>query len=356
VSWHGILGHDAIVERFRRALTQGRLASTFLFVGPGGVGKRTFARKLAQAMLCTARPEQLLDPCGHCPACAQAAAGTHPDLELVSRPGDKSVLPVEKFIGPPERRMQEGLCHNIALKPFMGGRKIAIVDDADFLGEEGANALLKTLEEPPPRSVLILVGTSADKQLPTIRSRCQIIRFQPLPRDTVVELLVSSGQVGDREEARRIAAYCEGSLERAAELADDALWEFRRRFLNELAKRPLDNVGLAPTIVAFVEEAGKEAAVRRARLRQVIGFACEFYRVLLRSLAGGGKSDDAELNSLTRQAATGWRGGEESAAACVARCLDALEQIDRNVHQATLVECWLDDLSNIVASGCVLAV
>ena len=162
---------------------RGRLASSFLFAGPAGIGKRTFALKLAQAMLCQTRPEEALDPCGTCPSCAQVAAGTHPDLDVVAKPDDKSFIPLELLIGEREHRRREGLCHNIGLKPFLGGRKIAVIDDADYLNAEGANALLKTLEEPPPRSVLILIGTTPAKQLPTIRSRCQLIRFRPLPID-----------------------------------------------------------------------------------------------------------------------------------------------------------------------------
>ena len=166
MSWHGIQGHNAVVELFRRALERQRLASSFLFAGPSGIGKRTFALKLAQAMLCTERPEAALDPCETCPSCTMALAGTHPDVDLVSKPADKAFLPLELLIGQREHRRQEGLCHNIGLKPFLGGRKIAVIDDADFLNAEGANCLLKTLEEPPPQSVLILVGTSPAKQLP----------------------------------------------------------------------------------------------------------------------------------------------------------------------------------------------
>ena len=160
MSWHGVLGHDAIVEEFRRAIGRGRLASSFLFAGPGGIGKRTFALKLAQALLCQTRPEAALDPCGACASCLQAAAGTHPDVLMVSKPEGKSEIPVQLFIGPKEHRRQEGLLHEIYLKPRMGGRRIAVIDDADYLNEEGANALLKTIEEPPPRSLLSLAARS----------------------------------------------------------------------------------------------------------------------------------------------------------------------------------------------------
>src|SRR5581483_1510034 len=128
---------------------------------------------------------------------------------------DRSSIPLALLIGDDAPRMREGLCHDIALKPFMGGRKVAIIDDADALNEEGANCLLKTLEEPPARSVLILIGTSTDKQLPTIRSRCQIVRFGGLEPNTIAEIVASRGLIADVHQARRLAEFSEGSIERA---------------------------------------------------------------------------------------------------------------------------------------------
>src|SRR6185295_3052167 len=166
----------------------------------------------------------------------------------------------------------------ISLKAFMGGRKVAIIDDADYLNEEGANCLLKTLEEPPPRSVLILIGTSSDRQLPTIRSRAQIVRFRPLDASIVAELLTERGIVSDAAQANRLATYSGGSLARAKELADPQLWAFRGSLFASLSQHPLPNVSLAQTMLKFVDEAGKEAPLRRARLRILIGFAIDFYR------------------------------------------------------------------------------
>jgi DNA polymerase III subunit delta' len=353
MSWHGIHGHDNVVEQFRRALARGRLASSFLFAGPAGVGKRTFALKLAQAMLCTTRPEETLDPCGTCPSCAQIAAGTHPDLDVVAKPDDKSFIPVELLIGDREHRRREGLCHNIATKPALGGRKIALIDDADYLNAEGANALLKTLEEPPPRSVLILIGTSPAKQLPTIRSRCQLIRFGPLPVDVVAELLMSKGLVTDVSEARRLARYSEGSIQRALDLADPELWSFRNTLFERLSEPALPSVALAKTVAAFVDEAGKEASARRARLRQVVAFAAEFYRQLLRTQCGVSTSEDKELQIHVCRAVEQGLVNSEASSARLDRCLDAASQIDRNANQSTLIECWLDDLAGAKSEGTI---
>lgn len=347
MSWQGLEGHDEVAQQFRRALDRDRLASTFLFVGPEGIGKRSFAVKLAQALLCQARPAAALEPCGGCASCSQVTAGTHPDLLQISKPRDRSAIPVELLIGSGERRMHEGLCHDISLKPFMGGRRIAIIDDADHLNEEGANCLLKTLEEPPPKSVLILIGTSVDRQLPTIRSRSQIIRFRPLEPVLLERLLVSQGLVAEAGEARRLAAFGEGSLARAAELVDPAIWGFRRQLFQRLAEPRLEGVALGKLVGGFVEEGGKEAAPRRARGRLAVSFAVEFYRQLCRALSGAALAEDEELRDSIEQALAGGKLNEELALACAERSLDALGHIDRNANQATWIECWAGDLAQL---------
>lgn len=350
MSWQGIEGHDDVVEQFRRSLARGRLAHTYLFVGPQGVGKHAFARKLAQMLLCQTNAPEEMNPCGQCPSCVQASAGTHPDLIEVCKPAEKSEIPVQLLIGSGERRMHEGLCHDISLKPFMGGRRVAIIDDADHLNEEGANCLLKTLEEPPPRSVMILVGTSADRQLPTIRSRSQIIRFGRLTEGLVASILAKEGVAANFDDARRLASYSEGSIARARELADPELWKFRAELLSRLAEPQWDSVRLAKAVLTFVDEAGKEAPLRRARARQLVAFAADFYRQLMRRLTGAPLTGDAELDAIVGRAVITWPADDETAAACVDRCLDALAHIDRNANQAIWIECWLDDLA-LLASG-----
>ncbi len=357
MTWHGIEGHDTVLEKLRRAVARNRLASSFLFCGPAGVGKRTFALRFAQALLCQSRPAADLDPCNTCPSCTMALAGTHPDIEVVAKPEDKASLPVELFLGDLEHRGREGLCHWIALKPFLGGRRIAIIDDADFFNDAGANCLLKTLEEPPPQSVLILISTSPARQLPTIRSRCQLIRFQPLPEETVARLLVSQALVtagttySASAEAARLARFSEGSLQQAIGLADAELWSCRRTLLEKLSAEVLDSTGLAQTVATFVDSAGKEASARRARFRQVVAFAADFYRRLLHVRSGLPLPSDPELRGPLEAASQRFRGDAIVAAACLERCLDALGQIDRNANQATLIEAWLDDLATEATLG-----
>jgi DNA polymerase-3 subunit delta' len=210
---------------------------------------------------------------------------------------------------------------------------------------------LKTLEEPPPRSVLILIGTSPAKQLPTIRSRCQLVRFRPLSPEAVAELLTGRGLVDDPAEARRLAGYSEGSLRKALDLANPELWTFRTRLFEHLAAPVLESVRLSRAVVGFVDEAGKETAARRGRMRQVVRMAADFYRHLLHAQTGASQPEDPELRDCVDRAVPTWPGDELTAAACLQRCLEAAEQIDRNVNPTTLVECWLDDLYKITATG-----
>jgi DNA polymerase-3 subunit delta' len=341
-----LMGHDEIADRFRRALAGGRLAHTFLFVGSEGIGKRSFALALAQSLLCQRRAAELIDPCGQCPSCVQVLAGTNPDLIVVGRPAGKSEIPVGVLKGDDTYPVEQSLLFNLGLRPFHGGRKVAILDDADFLNVAGANCLLKTLEEPPPASVLILISTSADKQLPTIRSRAQIIRFPPLANDVVTKVLVERQIVSDTSEAERLAAYSGGSLTRARELADPALWEFRRDLLRQLGQTTVSSVAIAQGTIKFVDDAGKDAPPRRARLRLAIGFSTDFFRQLVRRLSGLQSEGDADLTTAVESTAGHGAWDLESATDAVQRCLQAAAEVDRNANQHTLVEAWIDELAS----------
>jgi DNA polymerase-3 subunit delta' len=354
MSWHGIVGHDEIVASFRKRLTNERLASTFLFVGPSGVGKRTFALKLAQALLCERHPPEALDPCEECATCQQVIAGSHPDVTYLTIPKGKSRILLEQLIGDDERRMQEGLVHSISLKPYSGRRKIGIIDDADTLAAgqgESANCLLKTLEEPPPNSLLILIGTSEQRQLPTIRSRAQVVRFAPLAVEEVTQLLIEHKIADDPQQARKLAELSQGSLAMAQEFADVEVQEFRTRWLRFLADPQPEAQAIAKPMASFVDDAGKEASLRRARLRLLAQVAIDFYRELLRALNGHEAQGDDQMRHAVTTAARNFQRDPEILADAIERCLDAMAQIDANANQATLIEAWVDDLAQLRLVG-----
>lgn len=337
--WQGIYGHDDVADRFRRLLKSGRLASSYLFLGPPGVGKRTFALKLAKALLCLRSEEGGLDPCDDCDSCRLADAGTHPDVDVVGLPEGKRELPISVFLGDKEHRHKQGLCHNIGLRPMMGRRRVAIIDDADGLNPESANCLLKTLEEPPPGAVLILIGTNRSRQLPTILSRAQIVSFQPLPADVVARLIMEQGLVTTEEEAQKLAAESNGSLQRVSEFLSLNLGEFRSHLWREISGTSINAMRLVSFINEFVAEGGTESEFKRRRLRAAIDLVTEHFRRKLRQ----GKSGDS-MN----------RAEESRLLAILDRCVRAEDELDRNANLATLLECWIDDLTGLTAPAVVL--
>ncbi len=345
--WKDLLGHEQQLEWFRTAAANNRLATSFLFVGPPGIGKRTFARLLAKSLLCRANAPSKLEPCGRCEDCAQVDASTHPDLIELSKPADKSAIPIELLIGEREKRMREGLCHDISLKPYSGRRKIAILDDADALNVEGANCLLKTLEEPPTDSLLILIGTGLHRQLRTIRSRCQSIVFRPLSPGLLVQLVERGGMLDTQTFAGDWASQLGGSLEMVPLLADEDYCEFRSSLLKELVQRPLPFAQLAKNCAAAVEAVGKEARLRRERMRLVFSIAAELYRgvVLFQFSQQKSQAGDALLRECTQRVASQWTAGLEGAVGCWKRCLAAIEQVERNANQTALLESWAADLA-----------
>jgi DNA polymerase-3 subunit delta' len=331
------------------------LAHTYLFVGPEGCGKRTFAVQLAQCLLCNRYPEAALDACGECAGCKQVAARTHPDFFLVECPEGKRELPIELFLGPPERRGKAGLCHELSFTPRAGGRKIALIDDADLLNEASANALLKTLEEPPPHALLILIAANADAILPTIRSRCQTVRFAPLAASEVCELLLRTGLTDDRERATEAAALSEGSLTAAAQLLEPELRTQRDLLYDGLGSERFNSVGLASRMLEAVEASGSDTASQRQYAAWLIRFCVAFYRGALCNLAGGRPEVMGALSPQGARFAARFNPEStehlEVIAALMERSILAETHLERNTGVNLCLETLFDDLGRITRSA-----
>lgn len=337
--WQSIRGHDRAAEALRRGLASGRLPHAFLFVGPEGVGKRTFARKFAQALLCERVPEAEMAPCLACPGCLQVEAGAHPDLIEVGRPDDKHELPIKVI---------RELNHDLGLKPARGTRKVAIVDDADTINDEAANAFLKTLEEPPPGSVLILIGTSTEVQLDTIVSRCRVLRFDPLAEAELAAVLLDRGFAADADAAGRLAGLGEGSVARALGLADPTLETFRRALIDELAgPRGFDPPGLARRLDAFVKEAGKESIEHRQRAGLLLGELARLFRGTLWQTAGlEAPSPDPDDRRAVAELSS--RLEPEDVFVLADRCLEADIQVRRKANLPMILDALVHDLGRII--------
>ena len=207
-------GQPAAVDAVRSMLRVG-MPHAILLAGPAGVGKGTLADDIAAALLCL-DPDPARRPCRACRACRAVEHGNHPDLHRLDPTGAGAVIP----IGGPgrEERGVRDLVRELALLPVEGGARVALVTAADRMTEDAQAAFLKTLEEPPPGTVLLLTATDEERLLDTIRSRCVRIRLGPVPRRDVEALLVEAG-LADPPLAARLARLADGRPGDAVALA-----------------------------------------------------------------------------------------------------------------------------------------
>lgn len=334
--WDDLRGHHRTLELFQQAFRRGRSAHAYLLIGPEGIGKRKFALKLAQCLFCERTEDHQLEACGECHACKQIQAGTHPDLLAISKPEGKRELPIELIVGSAERRGREGLCHELAMRPMSANRRIAIIDDAQTMNAASANALLKTLEEPPPGSILFLLTPSVDAMLPTIRSRCQPVTFAPLPDDDLAALIMSLGMSTDPEDVRQITALAEGSLVTAQQLLHPVLRELRQRLFTALGQSELDPFATTSQVLSTLDELGGDSATQRRHAGWIVRFCVEFFRSQLREAritdAEDPLADAPRLDMLVAQ---------------MERCIDAELHLQQSMPLPLCLEGMFDELSRI---------
>ena len=332
MGWERIRGHDANVAKLQSAFARSRLAHAYLFVGPDGIGKRLFAEEFTKAILCEHPPAALV-ACDRCPSCTQVASKTHPDVTRAAKPDDKLELPVE---------VVRSFCMQLGLKPSRGSRKVAILEDADSFNDESANCFLKTLEEPPPGSVLILLANSTEQQLPTILSRVQILRFHPLSVPDL-ERVLTLHEVGDAAEIARLARIGGGSVGVALSLAGAELGEFRAVLLNAMIQTRPDSPALAEKWLRFTEDAGKDGAAQRGRTSAVLRLLIAQLQAALR-LAFGSAVDDLDAEERGQLAVLAHNAGPDGLMAMLEACVEAGRLIDRRVQLALILEQLADKL------------
>jgi len=260
-----IIGQEEAVARLRRALAGSRAPHAWLFAGPDGVGRRTTALALAATLLCE-RPVpsegEVPAACGQCPGCRMLEAGTHPDFHLVY----KELAAYHDDPDVRKRVMQElsiDVIRQFLILPATrssarGRGKVFVVLEADVMSDASQNALLKTLEEPPAGTTIILLCERPEQLLPTTRSRCATVRFGPLPRPFVERRLIEGGLAA--EEARFWAAHTDGSLGRAMSLSAGGLYAVKRELVARLASAgPTGDADLGERLVAAAGDLAKQA-------------------------------------------------------------------------------------------------
>jgi DNA polymerase-3 subunit delta' len=226
-----VIGHRRLVALLSRSVDRATLPPSLILAGPAGIGKRLVAVATAQALNCqqVVRDAIDVDACGTCPACTRIARGVHPDV-LIVEPGDTGSIKIEQV---------REIIERAAYRPFEGRRRVVIIDEADALVAGAQNALLKTLEEPPPASVFLLITSRPDALLPTVRSRCPRLRFRPLGVDEVAAALVKQGR--GEAEARAVAATADGSIGQALAASGAGVVEARNAAVRVLTQAAATN-------------------------------------------------------------------------------------------------------------------
>ncbi len=332
MAWLGIEGHDEIRDFFARTLASGRLAHAYLFVGPPGIGRRRFALALAQTLQCAEVPPEQMAPCGSCPQCRQVVGGTHPDVVVVAKPEDRLEFPIDL--------VREQVIRTLALKPTSGRYKIVIVDDAETFSVAAANCLLKTLEEPPDRSLLILIATSPELILPTILSRCQQLVFRPLSAEVIERILLEQQLVEDVAEARRCARLAEGSVSDAIRLASPQVQKLRMLLLEALSQQPLEAADLLAAVDEALQSAGSAASARREAAAVLLRTALAVLRSAVRVAVGAAPAEAADEREQRVVAMLASQVGLEPLLTMIERTVTAQQQNERRAHVVILLEAW----------------
>lgn len=306
MSFSAIRDQETPVRLLTNILKRGRIPNALLFWGPSGVGKHLTALAMAKAMNCA---EAEADACGQCLPCRKIDSGNHPDLATVVPVKKSRIIDVEAV---------EAIIELAQLRPFEADWRIFLIHEADRMRGPAQNHLLKTLEEPPGNSLFILITEYPKMLLPTIRSRCQRLRFGTLTPRTVTELLLRERDIAP-EAAESIAAVSQGQMSRAFDLVDTE----RRSVVFDIIARLA--AGADP--LAEAEDFAKYLAAQKAQIEAAVK-------------AEAGPIDPNELSSEDREQIK-----QEQMAV-----LDALSRRDIMEH-LYLMETWYRDKLVYSATG-----
>ena len=328
-----IVGHRAVVARIASAVARDSLPPSVLFTGPAGIGKRLLATAVAQALNCAAprrrasRP--VIDGCGACSACRRIANGTYSDV-LFLEAGEGGSITIDQV---------RVAIEQVGYRPFEGRRRVIVVDDADLLVPAAQNALLKTLEEPPPCSQLVLVTARPDMLLDTVRSRCPRLRLGLLGVEEVEEILGRRG-IGHRA-ARAAAAAAGGSAGRALRMTSrdqEGIRDAAVRLLRSVSAARDARGRLAGAKDFAAGKGSKRApAADRHEVRERLRAVASLLRDMAAVSAGAGvQLANADIDGAVRELAAAWGGARGPRAfAAVAEAVDAL---DRNVSPKVVAD------------------
>ena len=319
-----VVGHPGAVRLLDHSLSAGRLAHAYLITGPPQVGKATLAMDLVAAVNC----EDAEPPCGECSQCRHTWDGRHADLTLLGVAEEEG----RKAIGIDAVR---DAAHQANLNPFEGRYRAIVIDGAEHLTEEAANALLKLLEEPPERLLLVLLAASPDAVLATIRSRCQRIDLRPLSTGAVAEALKTRWEAPEAT-ANELAALSGGRLGWAVRAWEDpAVLETRDRRLERLTAAAEGGI---EERFAYAAELANLLPQQRTAVRETLDLWAEWWLERLSARAGAVEDEVSDEGPTT--------GDLLGAVREVTRTQDLL---DRNVNPRLALEALMLALPRVAA-------
>jgi DNA polymerase-3 subunit delta' len=320
-----LLGHEWAVDMLKQHIARGTVRHAYLFAGPPGLGRRTLALRFAQALNCT-QPTAPAQPCGACRECRQIESMRHPDLSIVQAENEGGTLKVDQV-----REVRRVL----ALKPYQAKYRAALFLRFQEASEGAANALLKTLEEAPEYAILILTADNPEQLLPTITSRCELLRLHPLPVETLESYLQSHG--AERAQAHLIAHVSGGRPGYALRLLkDESALEFRAERLADLGRL------LTSTRVQKFNYAERLAKDKDAMRRTLLIWLSYWRDVLLRASGASTSIANIDQNETITSLANRLELG--NARRVVHELELALKRLERNVNSRLLAEVLLLDL------------
>lgn len=268
MSFKDIVGNEQIKKILKLSLSKGRLPNSLLFVGPPGVGKLKTAVTLAKALNCV---ELTDDSCDHCDSCLRIDRGQHPNVRIVLREKNREQIVKEQI---------DEINYLSKMRPWNQGKLVFIIDEADRMNETVANSFLKTLEEPRPFVYFILVTEDLPVILPTIRSRCQVLKFKPVSQEDIEKALVQRGLSEDR--ASLVATTTDGNLELALNLnweefraGRDRAWLLFKKLIESAEAEEFLSLTAGRTKKDFLEE-----------FKETLSFFSVFFRDLVAILQG----------------------------------------------------------------------
>jgi DNA polymerase-3 subunit delta' len=289
MSFKNILGHQKPITLLQRAIRNEKVVNSYLFLGNEGIGKKTVALQFAKTLNCLEEEMERGDACDHCASCKKIDSGLHPDVLVIEPEGQ--TIKVDQV-----RQMQKQL----AYKPYEGKRRVCIFTAADRMAHDIPNTLLKTLEEPPLHTVIILLANNSKFLLPTILSRCQLIRFNPLPISLVSKWLMEDKGLPEAE-AHLLASLSDGSFGKALEIQG----EIRQIPREELLK---DWVGLKSLSFEKMGSWVDALPPQRENLLLILEVTKTLLRdlILLKTLKNGKKLIHSDLREVMESMATNW--------------------------------------------------